>query len=140
MNLVVLIGNLASEPEVRQTSGGATVANFRLAVQRNFKNQQGNYDADFLPVQCWKNTAEYVNNYLKKGMKVAVEGSIQTRSYDAQDGSKRYVTEVIARSVHNLTPRQEGSASPEIVQAAEAAAAALVGPGFDEVEDSELPF
>lgn len=138
MNKAIIIGNLTADPEVRQTRGGAAVANFTVAVQRNFKNQQGTYDADFIAVQAWKGAAEYCQKHLKKGSKVAVEGSIQTRSYETQDGTKRYVTEIIAQHVENLTPRQP--AQNGNYEAAERAAAALMGQGFAETDDDELPF
>lgn len=134
MNVAIITGNLTADPEVRQTRGGAKVANFTVAVQRNFKNQQGTYDADFIAVQVWKGTAEYCEKYLKKGSKVGVEGSIQTRSYEAQDGSRRYVTEIIAQHVENLTPRQNAQGGN--YEAAEKAAAAP----FTEIDDDELPF
>lgn len=133
MNKAIIIGNLTADPEVRTTSGGASVANFTVAVRRNFRNQQGDYDSDFLPVQAWKATADYCGKYLKKGSRVAVEGAIQTRSYD-KDGVKRYVTEIIAANIENLTPRTDAPAGN--VDRARQAAAAL----FTEVEDSGLPF
>ena len=96
MNKAILIGNLASDPETRTTQSGIAQCSFRLAVQRRFANQQGVREADFLQIVCWRQTAELCARYLSKGRKVAVEGSIQTRSYDAQDGTKRYVTEIVA--------------------------------------------
>ena len=99
MNKVILIGNLASDVESRTTASGIANCTFRLAVQRRFANAQGVREADFLPIVCWRQTAEFASKYLSKGRKVAVEGSIQTRSYDANDGSKRYVTEIIADNV-----------------------------------------
>ena len=96
MNKAILIGNLANDPETRTTQSGIAQCTFRLAVQRRFANQNGVREADFLTIVCWRQTAELCSRYLSKGRKVAVEGSIQTRSYDAQDGTKRYVTEIIA--------------------------------------------
>ena len=98
MNKVFLIGNLAEEPKTSMTTGGATKCSFRLAVQRRFTNQQtGQREADFIPIVAWRQTGELCAKYLTKGRKCAVCGSIQTRSYDAKDGSKRYVTEIIIR-------------------------------------------
>lgn len=99
MNKVILIGNLAADPESRTTNSGVAQCSLRIAVQRRFANAQGQRESDFFNVVCWRNTAEFAAKYLSKGRKVAVEGSLQTRSYDAQDGSKRYVTEVIADNV-----------------------------------------
>ena len=109
MNKVILIGNLANDPESRTTASGIAQCTFRLAVQRRFANAQGVREADFLTIVCWRQTAELCSRYLSKGRKVAVEGSIQVRSYDAQDGSKRYVTEIIAENVEFLGSREDGA-------------------------------
>ena len=131
MNRVILIGNLASAPDTRATQNGITVCTFRLAVQRRFKNQQGERESDFINIVCWRQLADICGRYLAKGRKATIEGSMQTRSYQAQDGSKRYVTEVIADSVELLTPRSES---------AQGAQGAEDWPdGFAQVED-ELPF
>lgn len=141
MNKVILIGNVANDPESRTTSSGITQCSFRLAVQRRFTNQQGVREADFLQVVCWRNTADFAKRYLLKGRRVAVDGSIQTRSYDAQDGSKRYVTEIIADNVELLDraeakPDAQSEAQPDVVAAAEK----VSGANFTEVDDDELPF
>ena len=143
MNKAILIGNLAADPESRTTSSGVAQCSFRLAVQRRFANQQGVKEADFLTVVCWRQLAELCQRYLSKGRRVAVEGSIQTRSYDAQDGTKRYVTEIIAESVEFLSSSQEGAQRPSesassVAQNAEPVKAEQVG--FTEVDDAELPF
>ena len=106
MNKAILIGNLANDPETRTTASGITTCQFRLAVQRRFANQQGVREADFFNIIAWRQTAELCARYLSKGRKVAVEGSIQNRSYDAQDGSKRYITEIMADHVEFLSPSQ----------------------------------
>lgn len=139
MNKVVLIGNLASDLESRTTSSGIAHCTFRLAVQRKFANANGVREADFLPVVCWRQTAELCKKYLLKGSKVAIEGSIQTRSYDAQDGTKRYVTEIIAESVEFLTRREESSA-PASANNVVKQAQETFGEGFVEVDDDALPF
>lgn len=127
MNKVILIGNLAKDPEAHTTQSGISRSTFTIAVQRRFTNQQGQREADFLPVIAWRQTADFCNRYLTKGRKVCVEGSIQTRSYDAQDGSKRYVTEIIADSVEALGGRQDDKPAAQ--------------PGeFQEIEDDNLPF
>ena len=139
MNKAILIGNLANDPESRTTQSGIAQCTFRLAVQRRFANQQGVREADFLTIVCWRQTAELCSRYLAKGRKVAVEGSIQTRSYDAQDGSKRYVTEIVADNVEFLGSRDDAQRS---VPAAPAKPAKPAGgkDDFTEVDDDELPF
>ena len=106
MNKAILIGNLANDPETRTTASGVTMCQFRLAVQRRFNNQQGVREADFFNIIARRQTAELCARYLSKGRKVAVEGSIQNRSYNAQDGSKRYITEIVADHVEFLSPSQ----------------------------------
>ena len=102
MNKVIITGNLANDPEAHTTQSGIARSTFRVAVQRRFANAQGQREADFLTVVAWRQTADFCNRYLSKGRKVAVTGSVQTRSYTAQDGSKRYVTEIIADNVETL--------------------------------------
>lgn len=96
MNKIILIGRLVRDPELRYTQNSIPTASFTLAVNRNFKNANGEYDADFIPIVAWRGLAETLSKHLKKGARVAVSGRIQTRSYDGNDGQKRYVTEVIA--------------------------------------------
>ena len=142
MNKVILIGNLANDPEAFTTQSGVSRSTFRIAVQRRFANAQGVREADFIPVVCWRQTAELCSRYLSKGRKVAVEGSIQVRSYDAQDGTKRYVTEIVADNVEFLSSRDEG-ARGDYAPAAPAPAPRQAAPaagGFTEVDDDELPF
>ena len=102
MNKVVLIGRLTRDPELRYTGSNTPVATFTLAVNRAFSNQQGEREADFINVVVWRKQAENVKNYLTQGSQAAVEGRIQTRSYDDQNGQKRYVTEVVADNVEFL--------------------------------------
>lgn len=99
MNKVIMIGRIASEIEMRNTQSGVVTCSFRLAVNRRFKNAAGERVADFFSVVCWRQTAEFVMRYFNKGDAIAIEGSLQTRSYDAQDGSKRYFTEIVADNV-----------------------------------------
>lgn len=143
MNRAILIGNLANDPESRTTASGISQCTFRLAVQRRFSNQQGVRETDFLTIVCWRQTAELCSRYLSKGRKVAVEGSIQSRSYDAQDGSKRYVTEIVADSVEFLGSREDGARQGNF-KAPEAAPAprsqAPVSDSTVDINDDELPF
>ncbi len=109
MNKAILIGNLTRDPEVRTTNSGVSVCTFTVAINRRVANQQGVREADFINIVTWRQLAELCGRYLAKGRKVAVVGSIQTRSYDAQDGSKRYVTEVVADEVEFIGGQQVGS-------------------------------
>lgn len=107
MNKVFLIGRLTKDPECRQIPTGSAFANFTVAVDRPFSSRDGERAADFIPVVTWNKTAENCAKYLTKGSKVGVSGRIQTRSYTANDGSKRYVTEVVADEVEFLSSRSE---------------------------------
>ena len=102
MNKVFLIGRLTRDPELRYTGSQTAVATFSLAVNRNYTNQAGEREADFINVVVWRKQAENVKNYLQQGSQVAVDGRLQTRSYDGEDGKKRYVTEVVADNVEFL--------------------------------------
>lgn len=105
MNKVILIGRLTRDPEMRTTTSGTATTSFTIAVNRNFTNANGEREADFINCVAWRKQAENVAKYCAKGIQVAVEGRIQTRTYDAQDGTKRYVTEVIADNVTFLSPK-----------------------------------
>ena len=111
MNKVILIGRLARDPEMRTTPSGVATTSFTIAVQRNYANAQGDREADFISCVAWRKQAENIAKYCSKGSQVAVEGRIQTRNYDAQDGTKRYVTEVIADNVSFLGGRSNSSDS-----------------------------
>lgn len=109
MNRVVLVGRLTKDPDLRYTPNGVAVATFTLAVNRTFSNQQGEREADFINCVVWRKPAENVANFLKKGSLAGVDGRIQTRSYDGQDGKRVYVTEVVADSVQFLEPRNSSA-------------------------------
>ena len=98
MNHFVGIGRLTRDPEVRYTQSGKACARFTLAIDRR-KSGDGNQQADFISCVAWEKTAEAISQYTGKGRKIAVEGRIQTRSYDGNDGTKRYVTEVVVQSM-----------------------------------------
>ncbi|WP_077329796.1 single-stranded DNA-binding protein [Virgibacillus siamensis] len=102
LNRVVLVGRLTKDPDLRYTSSGVAVANFTVAVNRPFSNQQGNRDADFINCVVWRRPAENLANYMKKGSMIGVDGRIQTRTFDGQDGKTVFVTEVVADSVQFL--------------------------------------
>ncbi len=95
MNKVILIGRLARDPEMRTTMSGTNVTRFTLAVSRPYQDQNGERSADFINCVAWRKQAENIAKYCTKGSQVAIEGRIQTGSYDAQDGSKRYTTDII---------------------------------------------
>lgn len=96
MNRIILLGRLTKDPEVRYTNTGKVVCQFTLAVDRPFANQEGQREADFIPVVIWGKQAETCGNSLTKGQRALVEGRLQIRSYDGKDGNKHWVTEVIA--------------------------------------------
>lgn len=102
MNKVFLIGRLVRDPELRYTGSNIAVATFSLAVNRPFSGQNGERETDFINIVVWRKQAENVKNYLNQGSQVAIDGRIQTRSYDDQNGTKRYVTEVVADNVQFL--------------------------------------
>ncbi len=102
MNKVFLIGRLVRDPELRYTNNNTAVASFSIAVNRPFTSQSGEREADFINISVWRKQAENVKNYLSQGSQVAIDGRIQTRTYDDQDGKKRYVTEIIADNVQFL--------------------------------------
>ncbi len=99
LNKVILIGRLTKDPEVKVTTTGITVGSFSLAVNRNYTSQNGVRETDFFNCVCYRKLAENVGRYVKKGQLISVEGRIQNRSYDAQDGTKRYITEIICDNV-----------------------------------------
>lgn len=109
MNRTILVGRLTRDPDLRYTPAGVAVATFTLAINRHFANQQGEREADFINVVVWRKAAESVANYLKKGSLAGVDGRIQTRSYEGQDGKRIYVTEVVAESVQFLEPKNNQS-------------------------------
>jgi len=108
MNRVILVGRLTKDPELRYTPSGAAVATFTLAINRTFTNQQGEREADFINVVVWRRQAENAANFLKKGSLAGVDGRLQSRSYEGQDGRRVYVTEVVAESVQFLEPKGGG--------------------------------
>lgn len=111
MNKVILMGRLVRDPEVRYTQTGKVVAQFTLAVDRPFTNQDGQREADFINCVLWGKPAELLGNGVHKGQKVLVEGRLQIRSYDAKDGSKKWITEIIASVFEFCEKKEEASAN-----------------------------
>ncbi len=134
MNKVFLIGNLTRDPELATTNSGVSVCKFALAVSRNFSNAEGERETDFLNIIVWRGQAENCHKYLKKGSKCAVSGQIQTRSYDAQDGTKRYITEIVADTVEFLNSKSSGEGQEKVtVENKEVAK-------LEPIDDDTLPF
>src|SRR5690606_6455589 len=109
MNRVVLVGRLTKDPELRYTPNGVAVANFTVAVNRPFKNQQGEQEADFINCVVWRKQAENLANYMKKGNQIGVDGRVQTRTYEGQDGKTVFVTEILAESIQFLESKNNGN-------------------------------
>lgn len=109
MNNVSIVGRLTKDPELRSIADGRAVTNITVAVNRTFTNASGEREADFIPVVVWNRQAENLAKYCSKGSQVAITGRIQTRNYEQTDGTKRYVTEVVAESVTFLSSKSEGS-------------------------------
>lgn len=107
MNRFFATGRLAKDPEKRTTQSGVSVCTFTLAVDRRYKNANGERETDFFPVVCWRQVADLSAQYLSKGKQVAIAGEVQMRSYE-KDGQKRYVTEVVADEVQFLSPKGDG--------------------------------
>lgn len=130
MNKAFLVGNLTKDPELRATSGGIPVCSFSIAINRRFKNAVGEQETDFINITAWRQLGELCAKYLSKGKKVCVVGSIQTRTYEAQDGSKRHAFEVVADEVEFLSPMQQSGQSRGFVPEDN---------GFTQVDDGEEP-
>ena len=109
INKSILIGRLTRDPEIKYSSNSTPVAAFTLAVDRSFKNANGEKEVDFIPIVAWRKTAELCGQYLFKGSQAAIVGRIQTRSYDASDGTKRYITEVVADEVQFLNTKTDAA-------------------------------
>ncbi len=109
MNVVVLIGRMVADPELKYTPSGIATCTFRIAVDRRFKSASGEKQTDFIDIVAWRQTAEFVANYMSKGRLVAVQGSLQIRSWVQQDGQKRYKAEVVADSVNGLDRPKESN-------------------------------
>lgn len=106
INNVVLVGRLTKDVELKKTASGISYTNFTLAVNRSFKNEQGETEADFINCVVWRNQAENLCKYMRKGSQIGVEGRIQTRSYETEEGM-RYITEVVANSITFLENKAE---------------------------------
>jgi len=134
LNRVILIGRLAVDPELRYTQQGVPVTNFRIAVDRPFTNQQGEREVDFFPVVTWRKLAEVCAHNLTKGRLVAVEGRLQSRSYQGQDGTTRWVTEIVADNVRFLDWPKDNPPGPS------EPASPFGDPYMDDFSEDDVPF
>lgn len=143
INNVVLVGRLTKDPDLRYTANGTGVATFTLAVNRNFTNQSGNREADFINCVIWRKSAETLANYARKGTLLGVTGRIQTRNYDNQQGQRVYVTEVVAENFQLLEPRSESEQSQTTNHqrnvSSDLSSDPFSGSSID-ISDSDLPF
>ena len=143
MNKVYLIGNMTREPELAETPSGVAVARFSIAVSRQYQDSNGERQTDFFNCTAWRGLAETIAKYCKKGSQIGLEGRIQTRTYDAKDGTKRYVTEVLVENFYLLgsKPEKKEPTDSQIVQAVMNDEDPFVSFGNEVViEDSDLPF
>ena len=148
MNKAILVGRLTRDPELRTTAGGVSVCSFSIAVNRRFRNAEGNYDADFINCVAWRQQAEFLAKYFAKGRMVGVVGSIQTRNYDNKDGQKVYVTEVAADEIHFVDSKASGGDAFQPSGNVSGQASAPAMPSFDANDgfmpmpaaDDDLPF
>lgn len=119
LNRICLQGRLTKDPELRNTSSQTAVASFTIACNRQFKNEQGNYDADFINCVAWRQTATFVGQNFHKGDMIILSGRLQTRTYDDKDGKKVYVTEVIAEEVNFGGGSSKKESAPAIKESSE---------------------
>ena len=129
LNNVTLMGRLVADPELRTTPTGKSVATFRIAVDRSF-SKNGNKEADFITIVAWNSTADFVSKYFSKGSMIAIQGRIQTRNYEDNNGNKRTAFEVVATEVSFCGSKNESASAPT-----------TPAPDFEEIPDTEdLPF
>ena len=129
LNKIVIQGQLTKDPELRRTQSGTAVASATVAVDRDFKNQDGNRDTDFIPIVAWKGTGEMLAKYFSKGRMIVVEGRLQLRDWTDNDGNKRRTAEIVANSVYFGDSKRDGGETVEPKG------------GFSEIEDDgEMPF
>ena len=147
-NKVILIGNMTADPELKQTQGGLSVCSFSIAVNRRFKNENGQQDCDFINIVTWRQSAEFVCKYFKKGQPILICGQLQTRTWTDNQGQKRFATEVVADEVA-FVANNSSSTEAKPQQPSQtgnygytpAAYGGTNGPQFEEIpDDGDLPF
>ena len=138
MNKAILMGRLTKDPELKTTPSGTNVVSFSLAVQRRFKNANGEYEADFINCVAWKGTAEFISKFFSKGQQIGCVGSIQTRKYQAPNGENRSVTEVLVEEAYFCGDKEKTAVNPNVVPNTPPA----VAEGFIPMppSDEDLPF
>lgn len=141
INRVVLVGRLTKDPEFRTTQSDVSVATFTLAVNRPFTNAQGEREADFINVVVFRKQAENVNNYLRKGNLAGVDGRIQSRSYENQEGRRVFVTEIVADNVQFLEPKNNASNNqPQQQGQTQSGNNPFANDNNANIDDDDLPF
>lgn len=146
LNRIILMGRLTRDPELRHTQSGVAVASFTLAVDRDFKTQNGERETDFVDITAWRGTADFVDKYFSKGRMAVVDGRLQIEDWTDKDGNKRKSAKVVADSVYFGDSKRDSDGAQTASYGAPKAAGAPVDvnadSGFDEIgeEDGELPF
>ena len=134
MNKVIEIGRSVSDVELKQTSSGTSVVEFRIAVKRTYKNAEGKYDSDFFNCVAFNKTAERIGKYVKQGDLIAIEGKLQTRNYTNREGRKVYITEIAVENVEFIQSKKQDDSTPEEFSL-------NIVPNFEEANsDEDLPF
>ena len=139
LNKIILMGRLTRDPELRRTGSGTAVTSFSLAVDRDFKSQSGEKETDFIDIVAWRSTAEFVSRYFTKGQLVAVEGQIQTRTWEDKAGQKRKSVEIVASDVYFAEPKRDGQSAPRQQQAPAGGFDPLPGGSYGGNEFAALP-
>lgn len=154
MNKVMLTGRITRDPEVKHTSTGISQVRFSIAVDRQYQDASGNRQADFINCVAWRNQADFLANYVRKGYMLAVEGRLQTNNYQGQDGMMHYTMEVLCDRVENLTPRQTQNVNPQPTYNQPVERPSYVQPSYEQapmdspntgiadmdIDDNDLPF
>ena len=141
MNKVILVGNLTKDPELTTTNNGISLCRFTLAVQRRFTSGDGEREADFINIVVWRAQADNCYKYLKKGSKAGVVGTLQTRAYDGNDGTRKYATEVVAEEVEFLASKgASNSEEAEAPAGSKSSGKSDVVNKFEPIDDDNLPF
>lgn len=141
MNKVILVGNICKDVELKYTTNNVPIIKNSIAIKNDYKNSNGEYATEYINLVIWKQCAEYLSNYAKKGTKILVEGRLTTRKYD-DNGTKRYITEVQAEKVQilSLAKKENKEETPEIKQEPEQIAIDPYEEFANEIDDNDLPF
>ena len=135
MNTVILIGRLTKDPDIKKTQTDISVLSFTIAVNRSYKNQDGDYEADFINCVAWKKTAELIAEYFKKGDRIGIQGELQTRTYQDRDDKTVFVTEINVRQIDFLQEKTQQESREQKVEPK-----ADKTPEEFEIDDEEMPF